>query len=102
VIESETADDPLLEGLRRDWIKTAADYAQVRVEWWLRDRKGRNEIDAHRSRLHDSFIDSCNALSRNMRARGKDVSWRQELGDDRKAIGDLACLLHALVGVRAR
>ena len=55
-----------------------------------------------RTAAHDRFIDTCHILSRNMRARGEDKAWRSLLGEDRKEIGDFACHLTAILGVRAR
>ena len=59
-------------------------------------------MDPERTRAHNALIDCCNILSRNMRTAGEDNSWRVALGDDRKAIGDFACLLHCLLGISAR
>ena len=33
---------------------------------------------------------------------GKDVSWREALGESRKAIGDFACYVSLVYGLRAR
>ena len=33
---------------------------------------------------------------------GEDIEWRREVGDDRKTIGDFACLLHCVLGIQAR
>jgi len=33
---------------------------------------------------------------------GQSIRWRERLGDDRKVIGDFACHLHAILGLRAR
>jgi len=51
---------------------------------------------------HDAFIDSCNILSRNMAKAGEDNSWREVLGDNRKEIGDFACYLSCILGIKAR
>ena len=59
-------------------------------------------MDAARTRCHDAFIACCNILSRNMLASGEDNQWRSEIGTDRKALGDFACLLHCLLGLHAR
>jgi len=32
----------------------------------------------------------------------KDTSWRVELGEDRKVIGDFACFLHCILGIETR
>ena len=95
-------ESPAALRLLRSWHLAAVSYAQVRADWQLASRPERTEKDANRTRLHDAFIDSCNALSRRLRADGKDVGWRQILGDDRKRIGDLACYLHCVLGLEAR
>jgi len=33
---------------------------------------------------------------------GEDASWRNELGDDRKTIGDFACFIAFSIGVMSR
>jgi hypothetical protein len=101
-LRRETEDDPRLRSLRRAWLLAAVRYAQARAEWFLAPREERVARDQHRTRLHDAFIDSCNALSRNLAQLDRDVDWRRRLGDDRKAIGDLACYLHCLLGLEAR
>ncbi len=41
-------------------------------------------------------------LSRAMAKDGEKSDWRAQLGDDRKVIGDFACLVHAILGLRSR
>jgi glutathione S-transferase len=101
-VREETGDDPKLRGLQRAWLVAAVRYAQARAEWFLAPREERIGMDRHRTQLHEAFIDSCNALSRNLARLEKDVDWRRRLGDDRKTIGDLACYLHCLLGLEAR
>ncbi len=88
--------------LRIDLFKTASRYAQIRVEWQLADPEKRKEMELSRTAAHNAFIDACNILSRNMARAGEDTSWRSRLGNDRKVIGDFACYLHCILGVRAR
>lgn len=99
-----------LVGLRRvtsaeeslnDLLEAAVRYAGLRVEWYLRDREGRLELEATRTAAHEVLIGCCNALSRAMVRVGEDNQWRASLGDNRKAIGDLACHLHCLLGLAA-
>jgi hypothetical protein len=101
-VRAETEEDPVLLGLRRAWLLAAVRYAHARAEWNLLPREERIGKDRHRTQLHEAFIDSCNALSRNLVRREKDAAWRRRLGDDRKTIGDLACHLHCLLGLEAR
>ena len=62
----------------------------------------RKEMDQRRTLAHNSFIDACNIKSRNMGQNDEDNSWRAELGDDRKIIGDFACHIHCFLGIECR
>ena len=59
-------------------------------------------MERRRTAAHDRLIDACNILSRQMAKEGEDNSWRADLGEDRRRIGDFACMLHCLLGLRAR
>ena len=80
----------------------AVTYARLRTDWVLSPIERRKELDAMRTRAHNAFIDCCNILSRNMAKAGENIEWRREVGDERKMIGDLACLLHCVMGVQVR
>lgn len=88
--------------LRDGLLKSAIRYARIRADWYLSELEEKREMDTSRSRAHDAFIDSCNILSRNMKKNGEDITWRMELGEDRKEIGDFACYLHCILGLKAR
>lgn len=83
-------------------LKCAVRYAQIRTEWAMASHEERLEMDASRTGAHNAFIDACNILSRSMQTAGEANSWRTVIGNDRKAIGDFACLLHCLLGIQAR
>jgi len=85
-----------------DLVQYAVRYAQMRVEWKLKNTEERRDMDMSRTRAHNAFIDSCNILSRNMAKLGEDITWRDLIGKDRKVIGDFACHLHCLLGIKAR
>ena len=89
---------PLADAL----LKSAVRYARLRVDWLMSDPESRMDIDMERTAAHDAFIASCDILSRNMIKAGEDARWRKQIGEDRKAIGDFACLLHAVMGLMAR
>ncbi len=91
-----------LQPLRRDFYNKAVDYALIRAQWQLSSREQRIDMDQRRRLAHNAFIDACNILSRNMGAEGEDNSWRADLGDDRKIIGDFACYIHCFLGIEAR
>lgn len=94
---SRTAHD----ALRRDLIEAAARYAGIRVQYFLAAPEERAEIEDARTRAHDALIGACDILSRAMAGSGEMTSWRADLGQDRRRIGDFACLLAAIVGLRA-
>lgn len=83
-------------------IKSAVRYSRLRVDWLLSDLEGRIEMDAERTRAHNTFIDNCNIVCRNMEQAGEDTQWRTKIGSDRKAIGDFACLINAVLSIEAR
>ncbi len=91
-----------LTDLRDELIRKGVRYAQLRVSWQLSCIEERLAMDATRTAAHDGFIDACNILSRNMQKQGEGNGWREVLGTDRKAIGDFACHLHAMLGIAAR
>lgn len=83
-------------------MKAAVRNANIRAEWALAGDERRMEIDRERTAAHEAFMDCCNILSRAMARSGEDNGWRAKLGDDRKAIGDLACHIHCLLSLSAR
>jgi hypothetical protein len=90
------------EQLRRDMLAAATRYAHLRAQWYLATTEERRELDGTRTAAHNALIDSLNVLSRRMAVLGEGNEWRQALGEDRKRIGDFACLVHAIVSLRAR
>lgn len=88
--------------LADDLVRAAVRYARIRVDWMLSTSEDRQLLEEARSRAHTAFIESCNILSRNMAASGEDNSWRERIGQERKTMGDFACLLHCLIGILAR
>lgn len=94
--------DARLVGLADDVLSASVAYAHARARWQLASAADRREADAARTRLHEGLIAAVNALSRNAAARGRDIEWRRELGDDRKRIGDFACWCAAFLGIEGR
>lgn len=91
-----------LTSLKEDLIRLAVRYARIRTDWYFMDRENRQEADVMRTAAHDALIDACNILSRNMNKVGEDNGWYGLMQHDRKEIGDFACHLHALLGIRMR
>lgn len=88
--------------LYQSFLNKAVRYSRLRVDWYLASHEERIEMDEERTRAHNAFISACDILSRNMAEAGEDNSWRAEIGSDRKDIGDFACMIHAVLGIRAR
>ncbi len=99
VFEAMKAGD---EHLRLQVLRTAIRYTNTRVEWLFMTPAERLEVDRQRTVIHNAFIDAVNILSRSMGQAVQDNQWRQLLGEDRKVIGDFACLLVAHMGILAR
>jgi hypothetical protein len=97
-IIKESNHQPLVNTLLVNAIK----YTDYRVKWLIVDINEKLEIDQERTRTHNAFISSCDSLARNMHRSGEDSSWRSRIGKDRKAIGDFAVLLVAVMGLKAR
>lgn len=91
-----------LGSLRENLYKSAVNYARVRTDWKFFSADAKLEADALRTAAHNTFIDDCNILSRNMAKNSEPILWRSELGEDRKVIGDFACFIHCLLGLEAR
>ena len=91
-----------LTQLKEALLQAAVRYARIRTDWYFMSDEERRDIDRMRTAAHDAFIDSCNILSRNMHKAGEDNSWRAELPDNRKGLGDFACHLHSLLGILSR
>mgnify|MGYP006278426789 CR=1 FL=1 len=83
-------------------LDTAVRYARIRADWERATPAARQEMNETRTQAHDAFIGACNVLARAMAQVEMSVTWREQLGNDRKTLGDFACFLHCALGVRAR
>ena len=83
-------------------LRLAADYSNTRNRWELLSTKERISADKSRTMEHDAFIISVNVLARIAAAEGIDNSWRKELGDNRKRLGDFACWIAYITGISNR
>lgn len=88
--------------LAKSVITKSIRYTQLRCEWYLADNEQRREMDQERTLAHNALISAFDILSRNMQQSDEDTSWRKWIGTDRKEIGDFACLLVAVIGIKAR
>ena len=105
IIESLDLDENDDREILQDYLMAAAKYANVRACWNILSREEKMDTDANRTACHNKVILHLNILARYLASKGKDVSWRDELGDDslhRKRIGDFACYVACLEGLNAR
>lgn len=73
------------------FLKSAKDYASIRLEWQSLDLSQRIERDHSRRVSHDAFISMLNAVCRNTGITDLDG-----ILPDREAKGDFACYIAAL------
>jgi hypothetical protein len=83
-------------------FRAAVDYARIRAQWQLSSLEERVAMNAGRTASHDAFIEACDVMGRSMGNENEDASWRNELGYDRKEIGDFACYINLILGLAAR
>jgi len=82
--------------------KSAFRYAEHRFQWNFKTFEGKLEADTERSIAHNAFISNCDIMARNMSNKGEHSHWRTKLTNDRKIIGDFACMLVTLIGLKNR
>ena len=84
------------------FISSAISYAMVRSSWLLLTEEQKSALDKNRAIKHDLVITNIDILSRYLRENGKECDWRKELSDSRKRIGDFACYIAFIYGLKAR
>lgn len=92
--------DPDIVGLYNDMVAYAIQYAHIRAGWNALTVEKKRDTDDARTKKHDAFIASVNIVARTQGTIG--AAWRQQLSDDRKRIGDLACYIALFEGPEAR
>lgn len=93
------------EEIFQNLIKASVKYANVRAGWDLLSNEEKMDTDANRTACHNLVIMNLNMTARILELHSKDVSWRDELGDEtesRKRIGDFACYVACIRGLLAR
>jgi len=98
----EILEDSSGQSLFSNLLTIGIRYARIRTDWYTSTLEKRREMDELRTRTHNAFISACDALARHMEKAGENSQWRWILGNDRRRIGDFACQIHALLGLRAR
>lgn len=96
VILEEIDGDEEGTALFRRLLAKSIRYTSIRAGWGLLSAEEKADADEGRTAAHDSIITHFNMLSRYLENKGKDISWRETLGDisadpyNRKRIGDMA------------
>ena len=85
-----------------DFINRTARYTFIRNQWETMSSEERMAADDGRTQAHNVVITSLNTLARIVEHDGDDASWRLQLGDNRKRIGDFACFVSYITGISNR
>lgn len=91
------------EGFENAWgyaIRKMTAYADLRAHWKIISKQDRD--NEQRTAMHDRVIRSLDQLAEYMEFKQLDISWREQLGDQRKRIGDFACYVSMIYGLFAR
>jgi hypothetical protein len=83
-------------------LKNIFKYMEYRCKWGIFSREERMEKDSIRTMNHDAVIDSFNQLSRFMKKKHPESSWREQLGEDRRRIGDFAMYIAYIYAINGR
>ena len=102
IVSQFQSGDRELERLFGTMQERAVNYAGYRAKWLLQTLHERLEIDETRSRHHDLFIKAKNDLVKYMYANKMNIDWADELGEERKKIGDFACYIVFVMSLNAR
>ena len=104
----EIENDPVGQELYDELIGEATTYAEIRAKWLSLDRSQKMEQDSFRTACHNSVITHFNMMARYLKMQGKEVQWREQLGDEkvdkavRKGIGDFGCYIIFVNSICAR
>ena len=74
----------------------------IRATWFNLNFGERAAADADRTRKHDLFIKAKDKLAEYMYENKMNIDWDDELGAQRKRIGDFACYMVFLIAVSER
>ncbi len=95
----DRTDEDILDLYNR-MLEKAVRYAHIRAEWNFLSKEKKMETDESRTIAHDAFISSINVIARIEKELGS--QWREQLGNDRKRIGDFACYIALFLAIDAR
>lgn len=85
-----------------EFLKEAIEYTQIRASWRLISDDERRATDSSRSVKHDKVIFSLKLAIRTLERTGADISWFDEIVNDRKKIGDFANYITYIYALNGR
>lgn len=100
-------DEDALE-LYDDLCNAIFPYADLRAKWHTFSIEEKMDKDSFRTACHDNVILHFNMIARYLKMQGKEVQWREQLGDEkadkvvRKGIGDFGCYIIFVNSICAR
>lgn len=100
LLEENLEEDEIYDKLWDHALHCMIDYGSLRTHWKITPKTDRSNDD--RTVMHDSVIHSLDELAAYTKEHGKEAKWREELGYQRKRIGDFACYVSLIYGVFAR
>ena len=100
LLEENLEEDEIYDKLWDHALHCMIDYGSLRAHWKITPKTDRSNDD--RTVMHDSVIHSLDELAVYTKEHGKEAKWRDELGYQRKRIGDFACYVSLIYGVFAR
>lgn len=77
-------------------------YVNIRSKCLIISQTERLESDKGRTDTHNSLISCFNALQRYIQINKGNNNWRNELGQERKRIGDFACYIAYVYSLNSR
>lgn len=99
---NEIETDSEARELYTELVKKANAYAQIRSNWCFLSTKEKQDTDEKRTMTHDSLIVKFNQLARYLKQIGKMADWRDDLGEERKRIGDMGCYISFVSALSSR
>lgn len=97
---NQTDEDSLLYW--NDFISASVDYSQARGEWLLLSREEKHAKDDMRTTKHNKVIYTLKIYIAYSKQRGNVFPWFEEIKDNRKQLGDLACYVSYVYAINAR
>ena len=97
LLEENLEEDEIYDKLWDHALHCMIDYGSLRAHWKITPKTDRSNDD--RTVMHDSVIHSLDELAAYTKEHGKEAKWREELGYQRKRIGDFACYVSLILSL---